>query len=89
MNIMNIVNLDNIKSTYNININIYEDYISIDFNDKTKCIDTFIFKFIDAFCFAPDTKVIKEDLSVVSIQTLELGDKIVNIYLTIQIILVY
>lgn len=40
--------------------------------------DTFIFKFIDAFCFAPDTKVIKEDLSVVSIQNLELGDKLYN-----------
>ena len=40
--------------------------------------DTFIFKFIDAFCFAPDTKVIKQDLSVVSIQTLELGDKLYN-----------
>lgn len=41
--------------------------------------DTFIFKFIDAFCFAPDTKVIKEDLhAVVSIQTLELGDKLYN-----------
>ena len=40
--------------------------------------DTFIFKFIDAFCFAPDTKIIKKDLTVVNIQDLKLGDKLYN-----------
>jgi hypothetical protein len=40
--------------------------------------DTFIFKFIDAFCFAPDTKVIKYDKTIANIQDLELGDKLYN-----------
>jgi hypothetical protein len=38
--------------------------------------DTFIFKFIDAFCFAPDTRVILADGSDRTIQNLRLGDKL-------------
>lgn len=40
--------------------------------------DTFIFKFIDAFCFTANTKVIKEDLTLENIQDLKLGDKLYN-----------
>lgn len=40
--------------------------------------DTFIFKFIDAFCFAPNTKVIKSDMSLANIQDIELGDTLYN-----------
>jgi hypothetical protein len=38
--------------------------------------DTFIFKFIDAFCFAPDTRVILADGSDKIIKELRLGDKL-------------
>ena len=40
--------------------------------------DTFIFKFIDAFCFVPDTKVILADGSIENIQNLKLGQKLYN-----------
>jgi hypothetical protein len=36
--------------------------------------DTFIFKFIDTFCFAPDTRVVMEDGSEQIISNLKLGD---------------
>ena len=36
--------------------------------------DTFIFKFIDTFCFAPDTRVIMANESEESISRLQLGD---------------
>ena len=36
--------------------------------------DTFIFKFIDTFCFAPDTSVIMDNGSQQSISNLKLGD---------------
>ena len=38
--------------------------------------DTFIFKFIDTFCFAPDTRVIMADGSDRNIMDLRLGDKL-------------
>ena len=40
--------------------------------------DTFIFKFIDAFCFLPDTKVLLPDMKIANIQELELGQKLYN-----------
>lgn len=40
--------------------------------------DTFIFKFIDAFCFLPNTKVILDDKTTVNIQELKLGQKLYN-----------
>ena len=36
--------------------------------------DTFIFKFIDTFCFAPETRVVMDDGSEQLISTLRLGD---------------
>lgn len=38
--------------------------------------DTFIFKFIDTFCFAPDTRVLMADGSDRNIMELRLGDKL-------------
>lgn len=35
--------------------------------------DTFIFKFIDAFCFAPDTKIIMANMTEESIQNVKVG----------------
>ena len=42
ININNYNDIDNLKSKYNINMSMYDDYISIDFNDNDN--DTFIFK---------------------------------------------
>ena len=41
--------------------------------------DTFIFKFIDAFCFAPDTRVLMADGSDRTIMELRLGDKLAGL----------
>ena len=36
--------------------------------------DTFIFKFIDAFCFAPDTKILMANMTEESIQNVKVGN---------------